>query len=73
MKDTALRFAGIVFLMMAIVHLLRVFLGFGVIIAGYVLPLWSSIVAVIFLLSLSIWMFKSINAPNERRELRIKR
>lgn len=73
MKDTALKIAGTVFFVMAIVHLLRVFWGFEIIIAGYVLPVWASMAAFVFLLFLSLWMFKSLNASSERRQWRINR
>ncbi len=62
MKDTALKVAGIIFFLVAIVHLLRVILKFEVIIAGYVLPIWFSILGFIFPLLLSLWMFKSLKA-----------
>jgi len=58
MKDTALKVAGIIFFVVAIVHLLRIFLRFDVIIAGYVVPMWFSILGFIFPLVLSLWMFK---------------
>ncbi len=58
MKDTALRVAGVIFLAVSIVHLLRVILKFEVIIAGYALPIWVSTLGFIFPLFLSLWMFK---------------
>jgi len=60
MKDTALKVAGVVFFVVAIIHLLRLFLGFEIIIAGCVIPIWFSIVGFIFPLLLSLWMFKAL-------------
>jgi len=62
MKNTALRVAGLIFFVAAIMHLLRLILKLEVIIAGYVVPVWFSALGFIFPLSLSIWMFKSYQA-----------
>jgi len=62
MKDTALKGAGVIFFLMAIAHLIRVVLKVEVLIGGVVLPVWASILAFIFLLSLSGWLFKSTKA-----------
>ena len=63
MKNTALKVAGVIFLVVSVIHLLRVILKTEVIIAGYVLPVWISILGFIFPLLLSLWMFKSVKAP----------
>jgi len=60
MKDTALKVAGVIFLLVSIMHLLRVMLKFEVIIAGFTAPIWFSIFGFIFSLLLALWMFKSI-------------
>jgi hypothetical protein len=62
MKDTALKVAGIVFFMVAMAHLLRSMLRFEIIIGGYALPVWYSLVGFIIPLLLSIWMFKAVKA-----------
>ena len=62
MKDTALKVAGIIFFVVAIIHLLRVILKTEVIIAGYVLPIWASVWGFVVPLLLAIWMFKSLKA-----------
>lgn len=62
MKDTALKVAGVIFFVVAIIHLLRVILKTEVIIAGYVLPIWVSIGGFIAPLLLALWMFKSLKA-----------
>jgi hypothetical protein len=62
MKDTALKVAGMIFFVVAVIHLLRLILNWEVIIAGYVVPIWFSIVGFIGPLLLALWMFKSIKA-----------
>ena len=62
MKDTALKVAGIIFFVVAIMHLLRVALQVEVTIAGYVLPMWVSILGFVVPLLLAVWMFKSLKA-----------
>ena len=62
MKDTALKVAGIIFFVVAIIHLLRAILKVEVIIGGYVLPIWASIWGFIVPLLLAVWMFKSLKA-----------
>lgn len=60
MKDTALKVAGVIFLLVSIMHLLRVILKPEAMVAGFILPIWFSILGFIFTLLLSLWMFKSI-------------
>ncbi len=62
MKDTALKVAGAIFFIVAMVHLLRIILKSEVVIAGSVVPVWTSIFGFIIPLLLSVWMFKSIKA-----------
>ena len=40
-------YAGVIFLVVAIVHLLRIFNGWGVSIGDFALPMWGSWVAVL--------------------------
>ncbi len=58
-KEIALKVAGAFFLLIAIVHFLRVILGWGVIINGLMVPLWVSVVAGFITFALSVWMFRS--------------
>ena len=62
MKNTALKVAGVIFFVVAVMHLLRVILNVEVIIAGYVIPMWWSIFGFIIPLLLSLWMFKSFKS-----------
>lgn len=55
-KSTPLLVAGIIFLIMALVHLVRLVLNVEVIVSGYTLPLWVSVVGLIVAAGLSIWM-----------------
>jgi len=59
MKDTALKVAGVIFFLVAMAHLLRLIMKFDIIIAGYALPTWFSILGFVLPLLLSLWMFKS--------------
>ncbi len=58
--EMALKVAGTFFLLIAIVHFLRVILGWGVIINGLMVPLWVSVIAGLITFTLSMWMFRSI-------------
>ena len=58
-KQTALKVGGAFFLLIAIVHFLRVIFGWGVIINGLMMPLWVSVVAGLITFTLSMWMFRS--------------
>ena len=62
MKDTALKVSGVIFLLVSVMHLLRVILKLDLIIAGVVVPIWVSIFGFVAPLLLSLWMFKSLKA-----------
>jgi hypothetical protein len=53
----ALLVAGIIFGIVALMHMLRLFYQAEVIITGKVIPMWVSIIGFIIPLALSIWMF----------------
>ena len=57
MKNTALLMAGLIFAIVALAHLVRLYYGFEVIIAEYVVPMWFSYFGFIIPLALSILMF----------------
>ncbi len=57
--EMALKVAGTFFLLIAIVHFLRVIFGWGVIINGLMVPLWVSVIAGLITFTLSMWMFRS--------------
>ncbi len=62
-KNSALLVAGIVFLMVALGHLLRITLGIGITVSGQVLPMWPSYVGLAIALILSIGMFVAYKKP----------
>ena len=53
----ALMVAGIVFGIVALMHLLRLIYKSEVMIAGRIIPMWVSIAGFVIPLILSIWMF----------------
>lgn len=57
MEKTALLIAGIIFLTVSILHLLRAFSNIEVKIGNYILPRWLSLLGFIFPFLLSLWMF----------------
>ena len=57
MKDTALRVAGLFFLLVAIMHFLRLLFKIQVMVAGHHLRLYLSLVGFLVTLFLAIWMF----------------
>ncbi len=56
-KDMALRVAGIIFLLVAIMHLVRLIRGIPVTMAGIEVPVYVSLFAFVAALLLAIWMF----------------
>ena len=57
MNAYALIVAGIVFGIVALMHLLRLIYKSEVVIAGKIIPMWVSFVGFVIPLILSIWMF----------------
>lgn len=56
-KNTALNVAGLVFLIVATVHLLRLYYKFDIIINGYLVPLKFNMIGFVIALVLALWMF----------------
>ena len=59
-KRTALNAAGVIFLVVSIVHLLRFIFRWEVVINGFVVLPSYSIIAFVVAFLLSLWMFKSL-------------
>ena len=59
-KDTALMVAGVVFALVAFVHILRLTFKFELKIAGKKIPLWANWVGLAVAGGLSVWMFSAI-------------
>ena len=56
MPKAALYVAGVIFTIAAVCHLLRMVVGFDVIVAGNVVPMWVSLPGLIVAAVLAIWM-----------------
>lgn len=61
MKDQlALKAAGVIFLLVSFLHLMRLIFKIEVIVAGFVLPLWLSFIGFAIAILLFVWMFKAV-------------
>ncbi|MBI4358805.1 MAG: hypothetical protein HY584_05850 [Candidatus Omnitrophica bacterium] len=59
-KKTALNVAGVIFLLVAILHLVRSIFRVSVVIGDFSVPSSYSIVAAVVAFLLSLWMFRSL-------------
>ena len=59
MDKTALKVAGIIFLVVALAHLARLVSASSVALNGREIPLWTSGVAFPVMLVLALWMFRA--------------
>ncbi len=59
-RKAALNIAGVIFLLMSILHLVRLIFKLEVVIGNFTIPLWYSLVGFIVPFLLSVWMFRSI-------------
>jgi hypothetical protein len=57
MKNTALNIAGALFLLVAVLHALRLFFGTVILIGGTEIPLMASVVGALLCFFLAVWMF----------------
>lgn len=65
MEKMALVTAGIIFLIISILHLLRVLFKIEVRIGNHITPVWFSLLGFLFPLLLSLWMFNLVKSePN---------
>jgi hypothetical protein len=62
---TGLRVASVVFGLMAIAQLGRLLIRPEVVVAGYSMPLWPSVLALVILGGLSLWMWKLARTPTK--------
>ncbi len=60
MDRMALRIAGIVFLVVALVHLARLVFNWTVTVNGCVIPVWTSGAGFFMALVLALWMFRAV-------------
>ena len=64
-KNGALSAAGIVFIVMALLHVVHMLFGIQVTVAGFVLPQWFSMIGCAFFLILGLWMFLAMNSKEQ--------
>jgi hypothetical protein len=64
-QKTGLRVASVVFFLMAIAQLGRLLIRPEVLVAGYSMPLWPSVLAFVILGGLSVWMWKLARTPTK--------
>ena len=55
--NTALIVAGIIFGIVALVHLARLYFKFEMMVAGKMIPMWASVVGFVISFVLTLWMF----------------
>ena len=60
-----LRVASIIFGLMSLAQLVRLVIRPEVLVAGYPMPLWPSVLAFIILSGLSLWMWKLGRTPTK--------
>jgi hypothetical protein len=61
-KSFGLRVAAVIFALFALVHLWRLLSRWEVLIAGYPMPLWGSLIALLVAGGLSLWLWKLASA-----------
>jgi hypothetical protein len=60
-----LRIASIIFGLMSLAQLLRLVIRPEILVAGHLMPLWPSALALVILGGLSIWMWKLGRTPTQ--------
>ena len=56
-KNQALLTAGIIFAIISLLHLSRLYFNFSIVIGGHAVPLWANVVGFVIGAVLSYWMF----------------
>jgi hypothetical protein len=64
-QTTGLRVASVVFGLMALAQLVRLWIRPDVLVAGYSMPLWPSVLALILLGGLSVWLWNLARTPTQ--------
>lgn len=65
MSKYALAVAGIVFAIVAIMHLIRLYTKVAVIVVKTEIPLWVNVVGLIISAALSFWMFYTLKTEHK--------
>lgn len=60
MKDLALLIAGVIFILVSLLHFVRIILKVEVRISKFSVPQWVSIFGLVFPLLLALWMFSLV-------------
>ena len=55
--------AAVIFALIAIVHLVRLFTGWEVIVSGFVVPGWASLVGLVVAAGLAVMLWREARAP----------
>ena len=64
-QTAGLRTASVVFCLMALAQLTRLIVRPEILVAGHLVPLWPSAVAVVVLACLSVWLWKLSCTPRQ--------
>jgi len=60
MKDVALFAAGIIFLVVGLMHVARLYFKVDVRVSGISVPLWTSVYGFVIAFALAFWMFVTV-------------
>jgi hypothetical protein len=63
MKNTALKVAGSLFLLVAVLHALRFYFGTVILVGGTEIPLMASFIGALICLFLAVWLFLVAKQP----------
>ncbi len=67
-KNNALRLSALVFALIALVHLLRLLLGWDMILGAFEAPQWVSLIALIIAGGLAWWMWTASHGKNQTKD-----
>ena len=56
MQKPALYTSAVIFAVLAVVHAVRLITGFGIVVAGIVVPVWLSLLGMLIAAVLAVWM-----------------
>lgn len=65
MKNQALFAAGMVFVFFALIHLMRVFFPFPVIIGSFSVPIWMSGIVFVLIGAFASWILYAMGSKND--------
>ncbi len=56
MQKAALYTSGVIFAAVAVAHLARLITGFGIVVGGFIVPVWVSFLGALIAALLAVWM-----------------